>query len=162
MDTDASKPVAKEAAKQGRIEAGSVGWTFEVESQAPCATPFNSEVWDDMSGKQLNMQLVAEAREEEMKEVFKHQVYTKVPIQQCLNATGKPPIGTRWVDVNKGDDLNPEYRSRLVAQELKKNSWADDLFAATPPLEAKKVLFALAVTEGIGFKEGKREKRVKD
>ena len=39
-------------------------------------------------------------------------------------------------------------------------SWADDLFAATPPLEAKKTIFSLAGTEGIGFKEGQRHQGV--
>ena len=54
-----------------------------------------------------------------------------------LDKHGKDPIGTRWIDVNKGDDDNPEYRSRLVAQEIKRDN-REDLFAATPPLEAKK------------------------
>merc|ERR1712240_1000759 len=71
----------------------------------------------------------------------------------CWNATGAPPIGTRWVDVNKGDDGNPEYRSRLVAREIN-TSKREDLFAATPPIEAKKILFSLAVTEGIGYQPG--------
>ena len=60
---------------------------------------------------------------------------------ECFSQTGKSPVTTRWIDINKGDDVHIEYRSRLVAQELKKLSWADDLFAATPPLEAKKILF---------------------
>ena len=47
--------------------------------------------------------------------------------------------------MNKGDSKSPEYRSRLVAQELKKDV-REDLFAATPPLEAKKALFSLAAT----------------
>ena len=80
-------------------------------------------------------------------------MYVKVPIQECWDETGKQPIGTRWVDVNKGDDINPEYRSRLVAQEVK-TSKNDELFAATPPLEAKKMLLSMAVTEGIGFGKG--------
>ena len=42
-----------------------------------------------------------------------------------------PPIGCRWVDINKGDEDNPEYRSRLVAKEIKKDR-NQDLFAATP------------------------------
>ena len=113
-----------------------------------------SSIWVEMSGTLLNMKLVKSAREEEMVEVRKHSVYMKVPISQCLEETGAHPIGTRWIDVNKGDDKNVEYRSRLVAQELKRFSWADDLFAATPPLEVKKLIFSMAVTEGIGFKEG--------
>ena len=56
----------------------------------------------------------------------------------------------RWGDINKGDDKNPKYRSRLVAKEIKIDK-RDDLFAATPPLEAKKLLLSLALTEGFGF-----------
>ena len=79
-------------------------------------------------------------------------LYTKVPTKECYDATGKGPISTRWVDINKGDDVNPEYRSRIVAREIKANDiYRDDLFAATPPLEAKKMLFSMATTEGIGY-----------
>ena len=57
-------------------------------------------------------------------------------------------MGTRWVDVYKGDDNNPEYRSRIVAKEF--NSGQEErLFAATPPLEAKEIRFSMAVTEGL-------------
>ena len=39
-----------------------------------------------------------------------------------------------------------------MAQEIKANDiYRDDLFAATPPLEAKKMLFSLAATKGIGY-----------
>ena len=37
-----------------------------------------------------------------------------------------------------------------MAKEIKRDK-REDLFAATPPLEAKKMLFSLAVTEGVGF-----------
>jgi hypothetical protein len=97
------------------------------------------QYWDDLSGKELDPELVKKAREEEMKEVNKHGVYIKVPIEECWTNTGKDPIGTRWVDVNKGDESNPDYRSRLVAQEIKRDN-REDLFAATPPLDAKKML----------------------
>ena len=66
------------------------------------------------------------------------------------------PIGTRWVDINKGDTVHPEFRSRLVAQEIKLDK-REDLFAATPPLEAMKLLLSLAVTEGIGYKLGNKK-----
>ena len=68
-----------------------------------------------------------------------------------LENTGKAPIGTRWIDTNKGDTQNPELRSKLVAKEIKRDN-RDDMFAATPPLEAKKALFSLAVTSGYGRK----------
>ena len=47
----------------------------------------------------------------------------------------------KWVDANKGDKEKPEYRCRLVAKEIKKDK-REDLLAATPPLEAKKMLFS--------------------
>ena len=109
------------------------------------------EFWDDTSGKKLKEEKVRAAREEEMIEVRKHKVYKKVPISECWKETGQGPIGTRWVDINKGDEVNEDYRSRLVAQELKSKSMLEDIFAATPPLEVKKMLFSMAVTEGIGF-----------
>ena len=48
--------------------------------------------------------------------------------------TGRPPIGTRWLDANKGDLATPKIRSRLVAQELNLLK-QPELFAATPPIE---------------------------
>ena len=48
----------------------------------------------------------------------------------------------------------------MVAQEL--NTYkTDDLFAATPPLEAKKMLFSMATTEGVGYRQGEKEKGYK-
>ena len=63
--------------------------------------------YDDMSGQELDPELVKCARSEEMVEVKKHKVYVKVPISQCWDRTGKRPIGTRCVDVNKGDEVHP-------------------------------------------------------
>ena len=68
----------------------------------------------------------------------------------CYKETGKAPIGTRWVDINKGDEENTEYRSRFVAQEIKKDS-REDLFAATPPLEANKILCSLFCSMDVTF-----------
>ena len=64
--------------------------------------------------------LVAAARKEEMLTFQQHGVYVKRPISECIEQTGKRPIGIRWVDVNKGDEQEPEYRSRLVAKEIKR------------------------------------------
>ena len=36
-----------------------------------------------------------------MAEVKTHRVYEKVGMNECYDRTGKAPIGTRWVDVNK-------------------------------------------------------------
>ena len=88
--------------------------------------------------------------------MIKQDVYTVVPEAECWEVTGRGPIGTKWVDVNKGDKVNPEYRSRLVAKEIKTDK-RNDLFAATPPLEGKKLLFSLSVTEGIGHDKRNRK-----
>ena len=89
---------------------------------------------DDVSGKVLDENLVRKAREDERIGVNKHNVYTKVPIQEWFDKTGGPPISTKWVDVNKGDDVEPDYRSRWVGREFKgSDKNRDDLFAATPP-----------------------------
>ena len=80
----------------------------------------------------------------------------KVPVSQCTERAGKAPIGTIWVDIIKGDIVHPEFRSRVVGQESKVER-RDDLFAATPPLEAMNLLLSLAVTEGIGFQLGNKK-----
>ena len=87
-----------------------------------------------------------------MNEFRIHGVYIKVPLQECWDATGQGPIGTKWIDINKGDKLHPEYRSRLVGQEIKMDK-RSDLFAATPPIEALRCLLAAAAYDyGIGIK----------
>jgi hypothetical protein len=99
-----------------------------------------------MSGEELDAEGVRKAGEKEMEEFRKRGVYVKVPLEECHRETGKEPIGTRWVDVNKGDRENPEYRSRLVAQEINAGR-RGDLFAATPPLEALKMLVSIVVSD---------------
>ena len=69
-------------------------------------------------------------------------------------------VQVKWLDINKGDDVNHEYRSRLVAKEIKMDKRLD-LFAATPPLEAKKLFFSAAISEGMGYKEGERHSGMK-
>ncbi len=67
--------------------------------------------------------------------------------EERLEKTGMPPITTMWIDVNKGTSEEVIIRSRLVARDFKlKDEAANfDLFAAMPPLEAKRMLFLMAV-----------------
>ena len=73
--------------------------------------------------------------------------YWEVDITECLEMIGRPPISTRWVDVNKGSTESPDVRYRLVARDFKPEGEKDrsDIFAAMPSLEAKKLLFRKAV-----------------
>ena len=61
-------------------------------------------------------------------------IYIKVSRQEATSGKHKV-ITTRWIDTNKGDKDNPNYGSRPVGREIKKDNRLD-LFAATPPLEA--------------------------
>ena len=66
----------------------------------------------------------------------------------CVVETGRPPIPTGWVDINKGDSLRPNYRSGLVCEETRTNDvedWAAT-FAATPPYEAFPLQLSLMMT----------------
>ena len=45
-------------------------------------------------------------------------------VKEAISAQGRSPITVRWVDVNKGDDESPNYRSRLVAREIRRKGEA--------------------------------------
>ena len=100
---------------------------------------------DDVSGAFLDPKMVKKARADEIEYVRTMKLYTKVPISDCIAKTGKQPIATRWIDVNKQDATNPLYRSRLVGKEF--NTYNDmSLYAATPPTEALRLILSLAAT----------------
>ena len=62
------------------------------------------EAWDDVKHKPLIVKEVRKARADEMGYVKHHQVYDYASIAECKRKTGAPPIDTKWVDTNKGDD----------------------------------------------------------
>ena len=104
------------------------------------------EAFDDTSGVQLDPDLVRKARQAEIEYFTKMGVYRKVPREKCYEQTGKAPIGVRWVDVNKQDNINPKYRSRLVAKHFKTGASNPEWYAATPPLEALRTIISIAAT----------------
>ena len=80
----------------------------------------------------MKKEFVEAARADEIATVRSMNVWTKVYREECLRVTGKQPVKLRWIDVSKGDDTCPNYRSRIVAKEIKKDL-RPELFAATPP-----------------------------
>ena len=68
--------------------------------------------YDDVTGKPLECEGVKEARRVEMEFVDKRFVYLEVPIQESYDETGRGPIDTKWVDVDKGGPGDHRYRSR--------------------------------------------------
>ena len=59
------------------------------------------------------------ARHEEIDFFKKMEIYRRVPLHECWEKTGKAPIPARWVDVDKGNETQHNYRSGLVAKEIK-------------------------------------------
>ena len=90
---------------------------------------------DDLTGQLLNPELVKLSRSKEMEYFDGKDVLELRSIEECRRHTGKPPVTVRWVDVNKGDDANPNIRSRLVARQIWQ-AGEEAIFAPTPPLDA--------------------------
>ena len=72
-------------------------------------------------------------------------------VDNCYAHTRKAPLPLLWVDVNKGDELAPEVRSRLcVGETLFRTSMdlhcAAETFSATPPYEALRLLVSFTMT----------------
>ena len=112
---------------------------------------------DEVSGKALEASKVQAARAEEIDYAQRYQVWTVVDTDECYKATGKPPISTRWIDVDKGDINRPNYRSRLVVQEVR-SSEIEAIFAATPPLESIRMLLSLQRSGNERDHKGRRKK----
>ena len=141
--------VCRHLSETGEIDVGSID-TGPVPEESTEAETDDVEIYDSISGALLDPELVKRARAEELIWVKKQEIYTKVPIETCWERTSRAPITLKWVDVNKGDERNPYYRSRLVAREVKRNGQRvlpdHMLFSSMPPLEALKVLCSLMVT----------------
>ena len=111
------------------------------------------EFVDAAAGILLDPQKVKEARAEELKWAKDENIYSRVPRSVCLQRSGKEPISAKWIDLNKGDDKKPLYRSRWVAREIKKKKSPGkqlsevELFAATPPVEVFYLLCSMLMTQ---------------
>ena len=71
--------------------------------------------WDDLTGMKLDAGQVKEERAKEVQYLRDKRVYDKIPRSQALRNKWNI-IQTRWIDINKGDDENPKYRSRMVGK----------------------------------------------
>ena len=117
------------------------------------------EYADQRTGEPLDPAMARAARMEEIAYMKKIGLFDEVPLEECWEKTGKAPTSTKWVDVNKGTADRPEIRCRLVARDFKPRGEKDreDLFAAMPPLECKKLLFKKAFADNARRRrEGKK------
>ena len=88
--------------------------------------------YDNFLGAMLDPARVKAARREEVD--FVHEFGVSRKISRASPVVGQL-VTVKWIDVQKGDEQRPGYRSRLVAREL--NIWVSTMsgtFAATHPL----------------------------
>ena len=67
----------------------------------------DGEFYDEVTNRKLDYEEVIKARLAEMRQIAEHGVYHKVPVDQCCEETGRALIKVRWLDINKGDEVNP-------------------------------------------------------
>ncbi len=138
----------------GMVKPGEIG-IFALDDDGDVETKIRSaehgysgKYRDGISGQLLRDDLVHEARRKELEYFCSKGVWIKKPKHEARQQTGRGPISVRWVDVNKGDDMNPRYRSRLVARQLKAHDRSGaSFFAPTPPLEALRTILSMATTK---------------
>ena len=76
--------------------------------------------------------MVKKARELEMQYMDELQVLQASDLDTCMAKTGRPPMPTDWVDIDKGESSRPNYKSRFACQETRWRSKIDvDDWAAT-------------------------------
>ena len=112
------------------------------------------EAWGDLTGLSLDPKGVLAARKQELEYISQKQVWEIVPREEARR-NGWKVIKSRWIDINKGDDVASLYRSRLVGKEFADKK-VEGLFAGTPPLEALRFLVHEAATV-----EGEEEEQEK-
>ena len=76
-------------------------------------------VFDNISGVRLDPELVHLSRQVEIDFMSRLNVYRKRS-RHWVTDKGIPVIPTQWVDVNKGNARQPEYRPGMCGKELKR------------------------------------------
>ena len=95
----------KQLCSENTMNVGELGTVSEDATEKQFTRSLGDAYFvDDVSGKKLESESVLRAREDERKGVVRHNVFTKVPIQECFDKTGGAPVSTKWIDINKGDD----------------------------------------------------------
>ena len=113
-------------------------------------------VFDNIIGVRLGPELLQMSRQVVIDFMSKLNVYRKRP-RHWATDKGILIIPTKWVDVNKGDARQPEYRSRLCGKELKR--WDPTMpgtLASMGPFE--RVMFLLS--KALMWKPGQDVRRL--
>jgi len=100
--------------------------------------------------------LVEKAPALELEHFENKHVWEKRPYAEAIAKIWERATSVRWIDTNKGDEETPNYRSRLVAREIRKHG-ENPIFAPTPPLESFRTVLSLAATDMEGQKKHVRD-----
>jgi hypothetical protein len=106
------------------------------------------QAWDDVTGEELDGKEVVKARAKEMGYIHEKNVWERMSRKRAA-VLGYKIVKTRWIDINKGDWENPNFRSRFVAKEFNDGA-GEGLFASTPSLEALRFLMSELATVDSG------------
>ena len=115
-------------------------------------------VWrEDPTEEELDPEKLKEGIRDEMDFMEKMGMFEDSTEQECWDKTGAAPTSTRWVlgkkVLDNGEDI---VRARLVGRDFNTGRRLnEDLFAATPPLEALKLLLRASMVREEGGEETK-------
>ena len=102
---------------------------------------FKDRYLDEYTGEVLPKHLIRDAIEDELN-YFNGKVWKLSTVAEMEKIPDYILVRSRWAMCNKGDADTPDCRARPVSCELNKDGKVDAFSASTPPLEAKKLLFA--------------------
>ena len=100
---------------------------------------------DDVRGGVLETEKVKQARQEKFQWCRGMGVWEPV-LRKDMEPKGAKAVSLRLVDTNKDDAGRPNYRSRLVAREIKMAKKNENLFSGMPLLESVNAFFSLSST----------------
>jgi hypothetical protein len=144
-----SAPEPEDKKEGGDMDIGNLQVNVEPDEFDEWEHEYERE-FGDLEEGEFDPELLKEARKEEVQFMENIGVWEPSTWEECLEKTGRPPITTKWVDVDKGRGGEVLVRSRLVARDfkVKGDDRGFDVFAATPPLELKRLLFRMARVKG--------------
>ena len=125
--------------KVDKVGGGSIPVKYE-------ACNFKPQYTDEYTGEPLDHKLLRAAMEDELN-YFNEKVWRITTVEEMQKIPDHIVTRSRWVLCNKGDAESPDVRARLVACEINHGDKNDMFAASTPPLEAKRLLFAKYVSQ---------------
>ena len=146
VECDASVAVQSKCKKVG---GGQITITFDDRNFKPLYR-------DEYTNEILPAHLIKAAIIDEL-DYFNSKVWEVTDVQTMKRYKDHKLVRCRWVLCNKGDAASPDVRARLVACEFNYGTTTEaSFYAATPPLEAKKILFPKYADEPV--RRGKQQR----